>query len=64
MDTLPVTYKMLTPGLKLVLPDFPNRPPRVVKRVDQARARGYLVVSFEDGERTSGHESTVCFVQA
>lgn len=60
----PITYKMLTAGVRLINPDMPKRPIRVVKRVEHARARGYLVITFEDGSRTSGHESTVCFVTA
>jgi DNA polymerase elongation subunit (family B) len=62
MEHVPATYKMLTRGLKLVNPDFPRLAPRVVRDVFQARAKGYMVVTFEDGSRTSGHESTVVFV--
>jgi len=57
------TYKKLQRGDVLVNPDFPRAAPRTVKDVFQARARGYVVIEFQEGSRTSGHESTECFKQ-
>ena len=57
-----VTYKQLTSGTKLVDPYMPTKTPRVVKDVFRAKAKGYMVITFEDGTRTSGHESTVVFM--
>ncbi len=57
------TYKQLQRGDVLVNPDFPSAAPRTVRDVYQARAQGYLVIEFQEGSRTSGHESTVVFKQ-
>lgn len=59
-----LTYKQLRRGDELVNPDFPHAPHRFVADVLPARARGYLVVTFVDGTRTSGHESTECYLQS
>lgn len=62
MDLTRTYYSELRRGDRLVNPFLPGRPPRVVRDVHQARARGYLVIVFEDGERTSGHGSTECCI--
>ena len=50
--------KDLNPGDVVVVP-FTRVPPRTVRRVDQARARGYVVVSFTDADQTSGHKDNL-----
>lgn len=53
------TYAMLLPGDDIINPD--TQTGRTVKRIDMARAKGYLCILFQDGTRTSGHESTECY---
>lgn len=57
-----VLFKKLTPGQQLVFPDRPHLPPRTVKRVDKAKANGYIVVLFEDGTCTSTHGGNPAYV--
>ena len=53
VKTVKKTYSNLLPGDVLVNIDLPHLPHRTVKRVDPARAKGYLVVTFEGGQSTS-----------
>jgi hypothetical protein len=57
-----VIFKDLKPGQKLVFPDRPTYPPRTVKKVERAKANGYIVVLFEDGTRTSTHGGNPAYV--
>lgn len=54
-NTTKKQLRHLEPGDVIVNVDFPRLPHRTVKRVDQARAKGYVVVQFTDADQTSGH---------
>ena len=54
-ETVQKQLRHLQPGDVLVNVDLPHLPHRTVKRVDQARAKGYVVVQFSDADQTSGH---------
>lgn len=49
----------LQSGDVIVNVDLPHLPHRTVARVDRARAKDYVVVQFEDADRTSAHRATI-----
>ena len=54
-NTVKKARKALQPDDVVVNVDFPDQPRKIVKRVEPARMRNYVVVTFFDGGRTSGH---------